>query len=836
MPTPTIDSYTPPGSIGLDVGDAVQETVPEYTAFGTLPKWLGAEATSPLPPITYAIKGTAALPSGHRRATIWEPGTGRITRDYYVRPMYLDAMAGAWRATIWASNGSFIYADGLGGIPILGTPRVRLQDNAPARAMLTIPAQKGPGNVLAPTFAAWSDGHQEPIKRGMELTVEYRGPDGPGIAFRGQIYQVADGETIEVAAYDRMMDLYQFSGQYQNHQGRASGWYGKAGDDGTYYTYRTGVEIGVLVAIKARSILRIDPLSQMAYGQSRSGYFMQALPASAGYAPQAGGIITRIAARVGAMVNDAQFTNKITMRARAILYRRAGGTFTPVASTEWQSAEISGSGTAILAWSVNWTVTSDSMIGAEYRGDVTQGSYRRYGAATSLARTTVSEIYASEDGSTWTQATASDMVPELAVDFTWDRSVSTSAVTKSGDTVQMPISETPDPADTYLSTIDRGPQAYLEYFVVDAMDVATIAQDLISAAGLKPYTDALDLGNTTFYQSSTFDYLDLLQELITGSEYAMAASIAEPGSIDIQPRHTTAEEPARVLTTAPAGDGERIIVAHDLTQHWAAEKATVAYISENATQSGLPLALETDDIIMGGEDSQAGSLQSPLRGVTADGTLGTHAIMAIAAANKIRMLHTNTLDGSITVAGYHADLWDVSGRPIELTLPEYGISSTKLIPTALELGDGTTKIIFDNVPTTERSELARSMGKANDGISNAVRSYPASVYIFARFFYVGSAAVAPTAVSAVACIREDGTSFSQSTAAYIKTVTDRAGYAHVCAVFDASPAGYAASTPIVAVSFTNNGTTYTAPLDNPVYALGGQRVHVDIRMPAFPSP
>jgi hypothetical protein len=37
------------------------------------------------------------------------------------------------------------------------------------------------------------------------------------------------------------------------------------------------------------------------------------------------------------------------------------------------------------------------------------------------------------------------------------------------------------------------------------------------------------------------------------------------------------------------------------------------------------------------------------------------------------------------------------------------------------------------------------------------------------------------------------------------------------------------------VSFTNNGTAYTAPLDNPVYALGGQRVHVDIRMPAFPS-
>jgi hypothetical protein len=268
-----------------------------------------------------------------------------------------------------------------------------------------------------------------------------------------------------------------------------------------------------------------------------------------------------------------------------------------------------------------------------------------------------------------------------------------------------------------------------------------------------------------------------------------------------------------------------------------AEKATAAYLSENSTESGLPLALETDDELM--EGSLVKALQSPLRGVTVDETLGTHRLMALAAGGKVRQLHTNIIEGTVTLAGYRADIWELTsgsyagGLPIRLIVPQYGFDGTA-IPTAIELGDGITKVTLDNIRTADRSEVARSMGLTADAISNTSQKLPATSYIFAKMdtYTTQEAGMALGTVTLVRWILQDGTEATrQDNANLIKTVADSAGYAHVCAVKGESVYGWAAdpNNPIAAVEFTMDGVAYTVPLANTKFAIAGQRLHTDIR-------
>ena len=839
-------------TVTLDPGDAVSETINVDETACTLPRWLKIKRAIPVIPYSYALAGTAALPSGHRRAVLWDPSTGYDVRDYYVTPVDPGSTEADWRAVIFAPNGSYIVADGLTGIPTIGTPRVRLMTNAPSRAVLRIAERRGPAHVLDPDFAGWSDGHTGPIARGMELTVEYRGPNGLELVFRGQIYQVSDRDTVEVTAYDRLMDLYQYSGQYQNHLGRTQEWRSRTGDDGTYYLYSASSEVGTMVEVKEADVLRIDALSTLTQSRAQTGFVVHDMPSatdsnSVSHTPGAGSHIKRVATKVFGRVVDSGLTNEAILKARAILYHRVGvRTFTVVAATDWQSLTISGSDTGTLTWSVDWVVPNSTYwIGAEYSYEVTRGSYSRAGANTTDNRRTVTTIYYSNNGQDWTVGT-SDYMPEISVDFTEEHSVSLSDVAVTGSTVKIAMGAIASYSGTYLSTVDLAVSAYLDYFPVNAMPLAQVLPDLIEGAGLIPdIPQEVDLGSTTFYQASTYNYLDLLQEMLQGSSYAMSANIFEAGRVFVGPRHTLAEDPVLEVTTAPDGSGERIVTAHDLTVNWAAERATVAVIAENVTSSGLPIALETDDRIVGAngaDGSLALDLQSPLRGVSADSTLGTHGMLAVATSHKIRELHTNLLDGSLTLAGYRTDLWDqtsgsAAGVPISITVPEYGLSGVKVIPTEIELGDGATVVTLDNVRTSERNEVANSMARTEDSISNAVRSYPATVYIFGRYYgprcFPGET-ISTSPVTKVECMQDLNTAAAtQSDGTYIKTVQDEVGYFHVCAVFPVSPGGYAPDTPIVAVRITINGTAYTAPLENPLYAMGGQMLHVDIRFQGF---
>ena len=143
----------------------------------------------------------------------------------------------------------------------------------------------------------------------------------------------------------------------------------------------------------------------------------------------------------------------------------------------------------------------------------------------------------------------------------------------------------------------------------------------------------------------------LLLKLKNGN-YAIFASINDAGKAYVRPRHTISETPVVTFSTDPGDYGtyDMGVVSHNLTAHWMAEKATQAYIAEDATTSGLPIALETDDALL--PNSLVNIMQSPLRSIIADRSLGTHALMANAAGGKMVQLHTNVFEGTMVLAGY----------------------------------------------------------------------------------------------------------------------------------------------------------------------------------------
>ena len=233
-------------------GDTVTLT---GTEVGSKPKWMSWTASNQL-------SGTAQLPSGYRKITMTGGG---LAPPVNINPVSLPSSNASWRMAIYAPNGSYITATGTGDIPTIGTPVVRIGVNAPSKAVVRIPVLKNTsGNILASTFNGWSDGHTGKVDRGMELTVEYRDADTGSLrmAFRGMIYQIESGDVITITAYDRLMDLAQFSDQYQSYAGYTQ-------DDtsvsrtisGSNYIYTMNNSVGTLLSASAVNALLIDCLS-----------------------------------------------------------------------------------------------------------------------------------------------------------------------------------------------------------------------------------------------------------------------------------------------------------------------------------------------------------------------------------------------------------------------------------------------------------------------------------------------------------------------------------------------------------------------------------------------
>ncbi|MBR2697767.1 MAG: hypothetical protein IKE76_04175 [Clostridia bacterium] len=823
----------------ISPGASVAETA---DAVASRPKWVGWTSAGNL-------GGTAELPSGFRRIIKLASGS-RAVSEYVVEAPAIPATNAPWRVMIWAPNGSSIMADGLTGIPVIGTPKVRLQENAPSKAVLRIAEARGATNVLDPDFAGWSDGHQEAVGKGMELTVEYRRPDGTmDLAFRGMIYQIADGEAIELTAYDRLMDLYQFSDQYQN---------GQDGDTVVLqkdeqqtipdtFTYTTVDPVGLITLCSYRSRLGYLPANSQAWDEHEEfDYtdFAHALPAIANAPFANGSRITGLYASLFVFVPSGR-TVTISVSVTFKIYKKVAGTLQLVAShTTTHSVERTSSGKVGFSWATAdyspiYTLDDDPSlyyIGASFSWTNTGDTSTFVVYPTSTTR--CSTDYYAGNGSLSPIADSGEL-PELGIGYDTIGTIAPSSVQIAGTSLRIPAGLIPAATgtDVLQTAAWRGYQIRIMYFVSEGTPLRSVVADLIRAAGLMPaLSEGMDLGSTTYYTTSTFNYLDCIHELIRGAGHLLRASTDTAGEIAVLPQHTIDDEPLTALTTAPDGVGERTILAHDLTVHWMAEKATAALLAENSTESGLPLALETDDELMDG--SLVKALQSPLRGITVDETMGTHRLMAIAAGGKVRQLHTNTVEGTVTLAGYRTDLWELAGSyaggmPLRLIVPQYGFDGTA-IPTAIELGDGVSKVTLDNIRTADRSEVARSMGLTADAISNTSQKLPATSYIFAKLdtYATQETGITPGTVTLVRWLLQDGTEATrQDNANLIKTVDDSVGYTHVCAVKGESVYGWASDpdNPIAAVEFTMGGTVYTVPLANTKFAIAGQRLHTDIR-------
>lgn len=818
------------------------------------------------------MTGAAKLPSGHRRLVSLNTGNGRAVADYYVTPQSLPLTDAPWRATIFAPNGSYITSTGNGDVPTIGTPMVRIGVNAPSKAVIKYPVMKGsPQNILASSFAGWSDGHTEAVTRGMEVTVEYRDASSGSMrmAFRGMVYQIESGDVITITAYDRLMDLAQYSDQYQSHAG-----YSQDAESigrtisGSNYIYAFSNNVGTMLTAKSVDLMYINATDEM--GNGGSGYasprfYAHNLPSVDGYSPKKGKMITFVAAKFYLYVRGRK-TNSSTIGgiiayvyARFTLYKKNGNGLVSVASTramlpgvvslglsgnDWHSKD----GRMMISTDVNWYIEDDPSkycIGVSADEVTTVGlspgtyeisDVNGYPEYSSTRKTVGGSFFYSYDGTNWVQ-TMNGNLPEVAVKFHHDNANATpvASFTVSGSNITIDEVNVPAGyANGYISTTDKGIAYILNYFISGAAGLQGIVKDLFKWAGLTDDVITADMGQTTYYTTSTYDYMTCLLELLSGGKFGMQASINEPGKAIVRRLHTTAETPVANFTTAPDGIGEQEIVSHDLTAHWIAEKATQAYIAENTTISGLPIALETDDALM--PDSLVEIMQCPLRSVITDRSLGTHDLMANAAGGKMVKLHTNIIEGKMALAGYRLDIWDFTasycgGMPIGIDVPEYGAQGTA-IPTEIILGDGVTQISLDNIRTADRNEISNTMSKTDDAISNTASSIPNSVYIFARLdTYEAMNGISPGAITSVAILDDTGVKYTQSNPTYIKTAKDSAGYFHVLAVFRAedAPNGYAPVKPIERVAVTWGGTTRYAVFDNAKYAYAGQHLHVDIR-------
>lgn len=839
----------------VDVGDSV---TPSADAVASKPNWLSFTSAS-------TLGGLAQLPSGFRRLVASSP---RRRDDYYVNPITLPSTDMDWRVAIIAPNGAYITSTGKGDIPTVGTPIVRLSVNAPSKAVVRFPVLKNtPNNILDTSFSGWSDGSAGAVRRGLELTVEYR-DRASGLmvmAFRGMIYQVESGDVVTVTAYDRLMDLAQYSDQYQSHAG-----YDQDAEStsrtvsGTDYIYTFNNNVGTLLTATNIDKLKIDATSAMTGGDGGytppASYIIHPLPAVSGYTPQEGRKITKVKAHFHSYItvnrgsNSAPLSCTIDVFIPFYLFHWNGTAFEQVYSytgVSYQYASKSSLGDVTIETSydkevtVNWSITDDPSnyfigVGGIYCSVGTVGwllrSNKTYASYSSSRLTVTGTYYGSNDGTSWTQLTVTTL-PEIAIEFEHTGANATvSSFTISGNQITIAQGNVPGgPSIGYLSTVDAGIGYIISYFISGAAGIQGIVKDLIEWAGLTQDVAVADMGQTTYYTSSTYDYLTCIQELLKSGNYGIMASINKAGKIYVKSRHTTTEVAVAEFTTAPDGNGEQSVVSHDLTAHWMAEKATQAYIAENVTISGLPIALETDDALM--PNSLTYVMQSPLRSVITDTTLGTHDLMANAAGGKMVQLHTNVFEGKMVLAGYRLDIWDFTmqycgGLPIDIDVPEYGAQGTA-IPTEIILGDGVTQVSLDNIRTAERNEMANSMSMTNDAISNNASSIPNSVYIFARLnTYEVRNGITVGAVTSVDLLDSDGVSHSQTNSTYIKTVKDNAGYTHVCAVFRAEdvPGGYAPVKPVERVAVTWGGVQRIAVFDNPKYAYGGQNVHVDIRI------
>ena len=762
---------------------------------------------------------------------------------------------------------------GIISVPLTRVPEVRLTDSAPSKAVIQYAispdAHADPFNA---GFAGWlstkpnsadgygygAAGRTGPITRGMELTVEYRNAATGtlDLAFRGRIFEIERStEGITVTAYDRLMDLANYSDQYTPTSLPTTEVSGDRTINTDYY-YKFGQDIGTVVDAQTYDRIEVDALGAMSnQGIAKEKLYIMPMPdqnGAPGYVP--GTALDSITVRVIMGHNPYASGVKITSNIEVLLIEQVGSSYVcrrrtdkttvkdPVPGTHEDNITISGLG---------WTLPENAKIGIRYTWTYTSSGFSPSPYYTIKTSTTshffdhgAYRVYDGDasEGSVISYAdtaSAGSDVPEPALQYIGYSYVhiATANVSVSGQNAIIAAGNIP-PGPSYssggatMTTLDAGVMLWLVYYGTEAIDILATAQELIRNAGLDVGTVQGALGSTSYYTSSTYDYLTCVRELIKAGNLGIRERIVEAGVIDILPKHTLDEIPVLNVSTADDAD-EHIIIQHQITSRWMAEKATVAIIAEDATASGLPIALETDDELM--DNSLAGALDTPLRQIITDRSMGTHALLANAAGGRMVQLHTNVFEGQLVLAGYRLDVWDLTGsgaggQPIGVTIPEADASGTAL-PTEVTFTDGATVVKLDNIRTADRSEVANSMGLTADGLSNNTTALPSTVYIFARYWdydcqELGGVTVTPG--QSMNLLAADNTVLATISAGpYLKHIDDVAGYHHIAGIIPGSASPIADTKPIALVAYDG----LIAAVDNPKYALANQGVHIDLRVP-----
>lgn len=819
----------------VTVGTTVTRTA---TQAGVKPRWMQFINST-------TLEGDAELPSGVRRIVTLN-GAVRSDEFITVDPVALPAdTVSPWRCIIYAPNGDYLLMDGGRGYPTIGTPTVRLSSTAPSKAVLHLPLMQGSDNARLPTFNRWTGTYTGMVKRGMEVTVEYRDEDTGTLTlcFRGRIFQISSGEDIEITAYDRIMDLVQYSDQYQPNMGTLST--GSAryimNVPGGQQLYLFNGVIGSVVETYPQNTMRISSLDeQTQYLVQHSTLvdwgitpyetiILHNAPAVSGHS-SSDKTVLRVRAKIRVTVNPAGVGHTYKF---CVLVGDGQSTWT--FKSDSYTADASGTSDKVLECQIPEAYMHNS-IGAYIEYTDNRDHIMFYWLGTTNHVTATTYFTKPIAGGSWaSRSTADHPLPEFSVDYVDDPLTQNMPITTSisGDTTYVyadPAAIPSIPNTTYTQTVFKGYRLIITYYPADSIAISDVIADLLKNAGLMPDIPVgQDIGSTAYYTTSTYDYMTCILELLRAYDLSLKDSLTEAGTILVRAIHTSAESPIKVLTIVPGNPGEQIIVSHNLTAHWMAEKATLAYITPNATDSGLALALETDDQLL--DHSLVDILQSPLRSVLSDNTLGSHAMIASAASGKVAEVHTNELEGTLALAGYRLSLWDftdnaIGGVPVTVDIPEYG-PATVTVPTEMVLGDGITTLSLDNIRRADRNELSNSMGKSDDAVANASEALPNMVYIFSR----GPSGPSGS-LTAVALLDENGTELSaQTVTAYLKTVSDQVGYIHYCAMFRPTVGVSYAPTAAASIKLTIGGTDYLAVIDNPKIAINGQGVHIDVRCP-----
>ena len=379
--------------------------------------------------------------------------------------------------------------------------------------------------------------------------------------------------------------------------------------------------------------------------------------------------------------------------------------------------------------------------------------------------------------------------PDPAIIYRIDGAeLSPASVPHSGYTASVPVttveSDTPDLEED--ASVLGGASLYMTYLTPSAMDINAIVGGLINSAGCDYDGSAGDLGSVSFYDTSTFDTLTSVLQFVRPKNMGL---VDRAGVITLLPRHTIDESGAVTYTTEGDGSGA-VITSHNLTLHWMADKATWAIISQDS--AGTPMSMESDDALLDGSLSKA--LGVPVRGATSDRTMGEYSLLAIGAGGEMVQKRTNVIEGSVTLAGYHTEAWDVNGdggyaggRPVRLVVPQYAFDGV-VVPTEITFKDGRTELKLDNIRTADRSEVANSMGLTEDAVSNS--AYTETVHIFARIRDYQTDIMGGRVImsSYPITLWAQGTPISVTSSGTI--TVDSAGYCHVSAYLAPDPTGH----------------------------------------------